>query len=95
MIEINGTNDGTESLLTFDAGSDGSSTKGLVLNRGGLAITAAITMMGSDNHVVQCNNIGTNFAGTVGLNSQNTGVAANTSNGVTKMCIRDSAICGS
>lgn len=83
LIEINGTNDGTESLLTFDAGSDGSSTKGLVLNRGGLAITAAITMMGSDNHVVQCNNIGTNFAGTVGLNSQNTGVAANTSNGVT------------
>jgi len=83
LIEINGTSDGTDSLLRFDSGSDGSTIKGLVLNRGGLAISAALTMVDSDNHTVQCNNIGTNFAGTVGLNSQNTGIATITSNGVT------------
>lgn len=74
LIEINGTNDGTDSLLRFDAGSDGSTIKGLVINRSGLAVTGGLALFNSNDHIVQCNNIGTNFAGTAGLSSQNTGI---------------------
>ena len=83
LIEINGTNDGTDSLLRFDAGSDGSTIKGLVINRGGLAITAGLALFNSNDHIIQCNNIGTNFAGTVGLNSQNTGIGTTATNNLT------------
>lgn len=76
LIEINGTNIADNPLLTFDTGSDGSTIKGLVINRAGLT-NPGLLMQNSNDHIVQCNNIGTNFAGTTGLNSQNAGVVAN------------------
>lgn len=77
LVEINGTNIGDQTLLTFDTGSDGSTIKGLVINRAGLT-NPGLLLQNSNDHIVQCNNIGTNFAGTTGLNSQNSGVVANT-----------------
>lgn len=77
LVEINGTNIGDQTLLTFDTGSDGSTIKGLVINRAGLT-NPGLLMQNSNDHIVQCNNIGTNFAGTTGLNSQKAGVVANT-----------------
>lgn len=73
LIEINGTNAGNNPNLQLVSGSSGSTIKGIVTNRAGSS-AHGIRLEDSDNNTLQCNNIGTNFAGTSGYGNQSQGI---------------------
>ena len=84
MIEIDGTNTGgllTNAILFFDANADGSTVRGLVLNRAGNAaanpISSAIRIAGTDGVVIEGNFIGTNPAGNAALGNTFAGILLN------------------
>jgi len=77
MIEIDGTNTGEENedaILHFTATADGSTVRGLVLNR---AASSGIRVEGTDGVVIEGNFIGTNPAGTAGLGNAFAGILLN------------------
>ena len=78
MIEIDGTNTGedtTDAILLLTATADGSTIRGLVLNR---AASSGILVSGTDGVVIEGNFIGTNPAGTAGLGNAFAGILLNT-----------------
>src|SRR5262245_20140382 len=77
MIEIDGTNtgeDNTDAILWLTATADGSTIRGLVLNR---AASSGIRVAGTDGVVIEGNFIGTNPAGTAGLGNAFVGILVN------------------
>src|SRR5262245_46147936 len=77
MIEIDGTNTGedtTDAILLLTATADGSTIRGLVLNR---AASSGILVSGTDGVVIEGNFIGTNPAGTAGLGNAFAGILVN------------------
>ena len=84
MIEVDGTNTGallTNAILHFDANADGSTVRGLVLNRAGQAAPAnsasAIRIAGTDGVVIEGNFLGTNPAGNAALGNGFAGILLN------------------
>ena len=78
MIEIDGTNTGEDTedaILHFMPTADGSTVRGLVLNR---AASSGILVEGTDGLVIEGNFIGTNPAGTAGLGNAFVGILLNT-----------------
>src|SRR5262245_15446604 len=78
LIEIDGTNTGEDppdAILILAATADGSTIRGLVLNR---AASSAILVVGTDGVVIEGNFIGTNPAGTAGLGNAFAGILVNT-----------------
>jgi hypothetical protein len=78
MIEIDGTNTGilnTDAILHFMPTADGSTVRGLVLNRAG---SSGILVEGTDGVVIEGNFIGTNPAGSAGLGNAFVGILLNT-----------------
>jgi hypothetical protein len=78
LIEIDGTNTGeetTDAILVLEATSDGSTVRGLVLNR---AASSGILVEGPDGVVIEGNFVGTNPAGTAGLPNAFIGILVNT-----------------
>ncbi len=78
MIEIDGTNTGAlnvDAILHFMPTADGSTVRGLVLNR---AASSGILVEGTDGLVIEGNFIGTNPAGTAGLGNAFVGILLNT-----------------
>ena len=78
MIEIDGTNTGEDiedAILHFMPTADGSTVRGLVLNR---AASSGILVEGTDGVVIEGNFIGTNPAGTAGLGNAFVGILLNT-----------------
>ena len=76
-IEIDGTNTGDDqeaAILFFGPGADGSTVRGLVLNRG---FYAGIRVSGTDGLVIAGNFIGTNPAGTAALGNGFAGILLN------------------
>ena len=77
MIEIDGTNtgeDNVDAILHFTPTADGSTVRGLVLNR---AASSGIRVEGTDGVVIEGNFIGTNPAGTAGLGNAFAGIILN------------------
>ena len=79
LIEIDGTNTPDSPLITFSTGSDGSTVRGLVINRASSVQGDGLLFSQSDNHTVQCSYLGTNVAGTAGLGDQLSGMKFNDS----------------
>ena len=78
LIEIDGTNTGVDTpdaILILKATADGSTVRGLVLNR---AASSGILVEGPDGVVIEGNFIGTNPAGTTGLANSFAGILVNT-----------------
>jgi hypothetical protein len=78
MIEVDGTNTGaltTDAILHFTPTADGSTVRGLVLNR---AASSGILVEGTDGVVIEGNFIGTNPAGNAGLGNDFVGILLNT-----------------
>ncbi len=67
VIELNGSGAGASSGLVLDAGSSGSTIRGLTINRFGLS---GIRILASSNNTVAGNFLGSNAAGTAGLGNQ-------------------------
>jgi hypothetical protein len=85
MIEIDGTNTGiqnTDAILTFTSSADGSTVRGLVLNRAG---SSGIRVSGTDGVVIAGNFIGTNPTGDTDLGNLFAGIILN--NGPTNVTI--------
>jgi hypothetical protein len=77
MIEIDGTNTGedtTDAILLLTSTADGSTVRGLVLNR---AASSGILVSGTDGVVIEGNFIGTNPSGTAGLGNAFAGILVN------------------
>ena len=79
LIEIDGTNTGlpgtTNAILILKATADGSTIRGLVLNR---APSSAILVEGTDGAVIEGNFIGTNPTGTAALPNASFGILVHT-----------------
>ncbi len=76
IIGLNGTDAGAVDGLTLAAGSDGSTIRGLVINRFG---EAGMKLIGSDDHTIVGNYIGTDAAGTGDLGNTQYGIELNNS----------------
>jgi hypothetical protein len=77
LIEIDGTNTGeenTDAILWLKPTADGSTVRGLVLNR---AASSGIRIEGTDGVVIEGNFIGTNPTGTAGLGNAFVGILVN------------------
>ncbi len=77
MIEIDGTNTGAltvDAILHFTSAADGSTVRGLVLNR---AASSGIRVEGTDGLGIEGNFIGTNPAGTAALGNAFAGILLN------------------
>ena len=78
MIEIDGTSTGaltSDAILILASVANGSTIRGLVLNRAG---SSGILVSGIDGAVIEGNFIGTNPAGTAGLGNAFAGILLNT-----------------
>ncbi len=80
VIELNGTGAGAASGLSLFVGSDGSTIRGLVINR---FAQSGISIAFSDNHVIAGNYLGTDVTGTAAAANGIHGVVINASSGVT------------
>ena len=79
IVELNGTGAGAANGLTLDAGGDGSTVRGLVINR----FSGDGIQINSDNHTIISNYIGTDVTGTIDQGNTSQGIILFSASNVT------------